>query len=283
MNRFFFVLLASCIMFTGCKSGNNNSPQVIDSTPIDFDGVVSVVLDDGTRVISVADVENSMSADLFAASFEDSLLAALAPDGQFKSAINTFLLVKGAKVVLIDAGLGYDNGGQLLPILSSLGIKPEFVSAVLLTHLHSDHIGGLIRGGNPVFPKADIYLSVDEFNAWADDGVYAERNGQWKEVLALYANKICPFVDGDTLLDGLAVAKLAVGHTPGHTVYQVGNCIFAGDIIHAQDLQIAHPDFCAKYDGDQPQAIASRKYVLDMAKEKGLIFCGAHCYEPFIK
>ena len=128
-----------------------------------------------------------------------------------------------------------------------------------------------------------FYLSVEEFNAWADGGVLAERNAQWKEVLASYADKVRPFVDGDTLIDGLAIAMLAPGHTPGHTVYRVGNCLFVGDLVHAEDLQLSYPDFCARYDGDYPQAVMTRKKMIDYATDNRLLMCGAHCYtQPII-
>lgn len=283
MKKRLFVVLSvlACIVVVGCKS-KNNPGMTIDSTQINSNGIDAITLDDGTRIIAIADVENSMDDELFKGSYDDSLLAELAVNGQFKSAINTFFIIKGDNIVLVDAGLGNDKGGQLLSKMAFLGIRPENVTAVLLTHLHTDHIGGLLNGGQPTFPNADIYLSVEEFNAWADGGALAERNGQWKEVLASYADKVNLFQDGDTLLDGLAVAMLATGHTPGHTVYQAGKCLFVGDLLHAQDLQLMHPDFCAKYDGDNGQAVTTRQRILKLVRDNSLTLCGAHCYEPFV-
>ena len=284
MKHFILFPTLFCLLFLGCNSKNNQSSS-LDSTLINSEGI-SVVKDNyAIRILAVTDMENGMSADLFKGSFNDSLLSVLTPqDGQFPSTISSYLIVRGDDIVLVDAGLGNFNGGQLLAKLSFLGISPEKVTAVLLTHLHADHIGGLILKSNndaapsqPVFPGAEIYLSVDEFNAWADGGPLAERNGLWKEVLASYANSVRPFMDGDTLLDGLAVAKLTPGHTPGHTVYQVGDILFVGDLFHSEDLQIPFPDFCAKYDGDFPQAVDSRKRLLDYASHGQFGICGAHC------
>lgn len=282
MKRIVFYSIIVSLIVLGCKSKNNPS-WVVDSTQMNSKGINAVVDDINMRVLAITDVENTMSADLFKGSFDDSLLAEKAPDGQFASVINAFLIVRGDDIVLVDAGLGNDKGGNLLAKLNFLGVKPEKVSAVLLTHLHSDHIGGLLRAGMPTFPNADIYLSVEEFNAWADGGMLAERNAQWKEVLASYADKVRPFVDGDTLIDGLAIAMLAPGHTPGHTVYRVGNCLFVGDLVHAEDLQLSYPDFCARYDGDYPQAVMTRKKMIDYATDNRLLMCGAHCYtQPII-
>lgn len=278
MNRILFLSLAVGLLFIGCNSKNNAS-FVIDSTQINSEGITVVEDNLPLRILAITDIQNSMSADLFKDSYDDSLLSLLAaPDYQFPSVINAFLIVRDEDIVLVDAGLGADKGGQLLAKLSFLGIRPENVTAVLLTHLHTDHIGGLLHSGQPTFPNAELYLSVDEFNAWADGGALAEKNAQWKEVLASYANSVRPFIDGDTLLDGLIVAMLAPGHTPGHTVYQVGNYLLVGDLVHAEDLQISYPEFCARYDGDFSQAVATRIRFIDYATVNNLSLCGAHCY-----
>ena len=160
-------------------------------------------------------------------------------------------------------------------------MKPEDIDAVCLTHLHGDHIGGLLKDGQPVFPNAAIYLSVEEFNAWSDDGPMAAQNGLWKQVLSCYANQINLFQDGDAIIDGRIKTHLAPGHTPGHTVYEAGLCLFVGDLVHAQDLQLPYPDFCARYDNDPALAVKTRKQVL--SSHPGAYLCGAHCYEPYIE
>ena len=276
------VIIISCLLLAGCKSKANNPVETVDTVETDNNGIGSHICPDGVGIISIADMENEMSADLFKGSYDDELLASLIGEGSFKSSINVFVIYKEGKTVLVDAGLGSDKGGRLMDKLSSLNINPERIDAVLLTHLHSDHIGGLLNNGQAAFPNAQLYLSVDEFNAWADGGPLAERNEHWKEVLASYSDKINLFQDGDTLLDGLAVAMLAVGHTPGHTVYQVGDVLFIGDLAHAQELQFNHPEFCAKYDGDYTKAVVSRKRIFNYAQTNHLTVSGAHCFTPFI-
>jgi len=285
MKRLIFCLSA-LLLLAACKGKQpETSTTVADTATLPMCNVLSEM--DDMEVIAIPDRLHSMSADLFKGSFNDSLLAVLTPDGSTPSAINAFLLrisgnYSGTRdyTVLIDAGLGEDNGGLLLRQLKFLDVKPEEIDAICLTHLHPDHIGGLLKGGQPLFLNAEIYLSVDEFNAWSDDGPFASKNELWKQLLSSYANNIRLFNDGDKILEGSITAHLAPGHTPGHTVYEAGLCLFVGDLLHAQDLQLEHPDFCARYDDKPSLAVQTRKRIL--ASASGLYLCGAHCYDPFI-
>ena len=253
-----------------------------DSSQINYEGVRSIDSENGMSVIAIMDCGRTMKKDLFRGS-NDRLLDSLVEMDELPAAINAFLAVGNGHMVLFDAGLGGNAGGHLFEKLKALGIDPSDIDAVCLTHLHPDHIGGLLRDGQPVFPRAAIYLSVDEFNAWSDDGVFAERNELWKNVLSVYALNVKPFVDGDTLLDGSVVAHLFPGHTPGHTVYTVGNTLIVGDILHSQDLQIDHPDFCAAYDNNKPQATASRKKLLYKARTDQLTIAGSHMHTQMLQ
>lgn len=280
--NFIFALIAITLAaFAACKSKHQPSTP-IDSSQINAEGIDEVYTSSGIRVLRLQDKASEMSADLFKG-YNDTLLAALLPDGATPSSINTFLVSTLDHKILFDAGLGTERGGNLLAKLAQLNIRPEDIDAVCLTHLHTDHIGGLLKDGQPVFPNATLFLSVEEFEAWSDGGVMASRNEVWKQVLANYANSIQPFTDGIKLLDGLVECLLAPGHTPGHSVYRVDNCLFAGDLIHAQDLQIKNPQFCASFDNDPDLAAPTREKFLNFARENALLFCDAHCYTPFLK
>lgn len=288
MKRTVFALVVLALLM-GCKSKqqpDNVADTMLDTAELAACHIFSEM--DDCEVIAIPDLINSMSIDLFKGSYNDSLLAVLMPEGSSPSAINVFLLRMSGYYydgkdydVLVDAGLGEEAGGTLLRQLNGLGVKPEEIDAVCLTHLHPDHIGGLLKDGQPVFPNAAIYLSVEEFNAWSDDGPMAMQNGLWKQVLSCYANRINLFKDGDKIIDGRIKTHLAPGHTPGHTVYEAGLCIFVGDLIHAQDLQLKYPDFCARYDNNPTQAVKTRKQII--ASHPGAYLCGSHCYEPYIE
>lgn len=292
MNKQFFIkrtilLLLAAISMTACSNRMSKETTEATQSVIDTvynDKIPSLQCGDGMLIKGLTDLENEMSADLFRGSYNDSLLNTLMPAGASPSAINVFLAMDSVDTILFDAGLGADKGGQLIEQMKKADVLPEMVTAVCLTHLHADHIGGLLLDGQAAFPNAKLYLSKEEFEAWSDHGVLAEKNGLWKQVMQVYKGNIVTFCDGERLFDGKVVAESAPGHTPGHTIFVVDSiCFIVGDLLHAQDLQLEHPQFCARYDMDTTQATVTRIRILNtLRKDFGLFLAGAHCYEHFI-
>lgn len=280
------LLAATIVLAASCRNGNTqttNTPQEPAITITAKDGVTLLMKGDKPMVFGLVDKEKEMSKELFLGSYNDSLLTTLMPTGTSRSAINTFIAVDSSNTILFDAGLGADNGGRLLESMKEANIDPSKVTAVCLTHLHFDHIGGLLLDGHAAFPNATIYLSQEEYDAWNDGGPLAKNNGMWKQVMEAYKGHIKTIHDGEKLFDGMVVAQLAPGHTPGHTVYEVaGTCLIAGDLLHAQDLQLEHPQFSARYDADPAQAVATRTRIFKSLRDNGQYLAGAHCYEHFI-
>jgi glyoxylase-like metal-dependent hydrolase (beta-lactamase superfamily II) len=288
MKHTLFLLAVTLLLVTSCRNGNSQT-QTSDTshdpviTITTKDGVSLLLKDNNPMIFGLVDKENEMSKALFLGSYNDSLLNVLMPTGASRSAINAFIAVDSSNTILFDAGLGADNGGRLSQSMKDANLDPAEVTAVCLTHLHFDHIGGLLLGGRAAFPNATIYLSQEEYDAWGDGGPMAKNNGMWKQVMEAYKGRIKTFRDGEKLFGGMVVAELAPGHTPGHTVYTVnGTCLIAGDLLHAQNLQLEHPQFCARYDADPEQATATRTRILENVINNGQYFAGAHCYEHFI-
>ena len=283
------LMTATMILLTiACrnKTSQETAEPAMPANDTAWDGIPRLQNGDGMLIIGLTDLENKMTIDLFRGSYNDSLLNALMPDGATRSAINVFMAIDSANTILFDAGLGADKGGRLMECLKKDSIEPSAVTAVCLTHLHADHIGGLLTDGKAAFPNAKLYLSKEEYEAWGDHGVLAANNGLWKQVMEAYKGRIVTFRNGERLFDGKVVAELAPGHTPGHTVYEVdGTCLVAGDLLHAQDLQLYHPQFCARYDMDPAQAASTRLRILNKIRkdEPYLYLAGAHCYEHFIE
>ena len=144
-------------------------------------------------------------------------------------------------------------------------------------------VGGLLTNGQTTFPNATLYVSTTENAACTPDGAMARMAGLWAQVQKAYSGRVVTFADSVQLFDGLVKTMPAPGHTPGHTTYSVGNCLIAGDIIHAQGLQLQHPDFCAAYDNNPADAVKTRKEILQYAADHHLLFCDAHCVDQFIK
>lgn len=181
-----------------------------------------------------------MPPDLFPEA-GDSLIAALNLNDGIPSSMSAFWVTNDSISILFDTGMGGPQS-QLLPRLKSLGISPEEVDYIYLTHFHGDHIGGLMRGDTVVFPNAQLYASKAEYDAWLD---MEAGNGPATKTMNAYNDRLHLFAFGDTL-PGQVVALAAIGHTPGHTVYRVGDLLIVGDIIHGAALQIPHPPNCAQ-------------------------------------
>lgn len=274
------ILFAAC----GNHAADTTTADTTSAQPQELQpGVTIYTVNDTLQVAALQDVANEMSRDLFVGSFDDSLLLQLMPTASTPSAINAFMALTPSHTILFDAGLGSQAGGTLLQKLELIGRTPADVDAVCLTHLHGDHIGGLLKDGQAAFPNATLYVSATESAACVEGGALARMADLWAGVQKAYSGRVVTFADSTQLFGGLVKTIPAPGHTPGHTLYLVGNCLMAGDIIHAQDLQLEHPDFCARYDQDPQAAVPMRKHILDLVAQNSYLLCDAHCYDPFIK
>lgn len=228
----------------------------------------------------VQDSKQTMPSELFKGQ-NDKMLKRLLPEGTAKASINVVLLEAYEYFVLIDAGLGESRGGQLLHKLDSLGVKPEQIGHICLTHFHGDHIGGLVySNGKAVFPNATLHFSKAECEAWTN-GPLKGQNDQVMQMLEAYKGRYQTF-DGDNIeiLDELWAIS-APGHTPGHTMYATTDNLYVGDLMHAVELQLEHPEFSAKYDYDKKLASETRKKVIGEAKSTHRRLIGMHFPEPF--
>ena len=209
-------------------------------------------------------------------------------------AVNSFLIQTDAKTILVDAGCGGVFGpdlGNLAGNLAALGIKPGDVDTVLCTHLHPDHVGGLVDGaGQAVFPNAELVVHANDHIFWGDDATLAgAKSDQDKGFVTLARTTIAAYADRTRLLaGGDAVPGVSIvpapGHTPGHSGWLVssGNAalLIWGDIVHMPGIQFARPDAGMGFDIDGVQAIATRQRIMDMTATDRLLVAGMHLDFP---
>ncbi|HEY4194992.1 MAG TPA: MBL fold metallo-hydrolase [Mucilaginibacter sp.] len=198
--------------------------------------------------------------------------------------INTYLIHIGDKLILIDTGSGDlldDASGFLLKSLEAVGYAPGNIDAILLTHIHSDHSGGLTKGDTRIFPNAVVYVNALDVAYWLSEenrvkaGPVHQRdfiNGKIKIEPYLQSGQLQTFEGKTELFPGLS-ALPAPGHTPGHTYYVLEDndekIVFCGDIAHVPAVQFALPRASSIYDVDPVQAAHARKKALaDAAKER---------------
>lgn len=212
---------------------------------------------------------------------------ALLKDGMCANMFVAFLLRHPDGAVLLDTGNGAAAGGKTEQLLQKAGVAPEDLRHVALTHMHGDHIGGLLKGDAKAFPNAVIHVDADEFNYWTDNKNRREGQGHFfdlaQKMARAYAGQIKTFAPGERILPWLE-SMPARGHTPGHTAFAVNagekKYVFSGDIFHCLPVQAAWPDVAVIWDVNPEQAISTRKQFLeDAARGQWTVF-GGHFAEP---
>ncbi len=207
--------------------------------------------------------------------------------------VNTFLLTLGGKRILFDTGCAATFGptvGAMLGNLAAMGVTPDTISTVLLTHAHPDHANGLIdAAGAAVFPNAELLVSAKEAAFWQDDAIMGsmpeDAKGYFlgaRAALGAYASRT-RLIESGEVLPGITAIP-AYGHTLGHTGYLVtsggDSLLIWGDVVHVPGVQFARPEVGTAYDTDGPGAIATRARLMDMAATEKLAVAGMHLDFP---
>ena len=292
-NKFIPFVAAIAFAIAGCSDSKNSTKDSAEGkatanldipakeTTSSVEGTESRTLANGAVVIWIQDNEGKklMPRELFSDA-SDSLYESLNMPAGLPASVSTFLVKTDGKYILFDAGLGA-WGGQLLKRLAALNVNPDSIGLVYLTHFHADHIAGLVASGEggksvKVFKNAAVYAGKVEYDAWMND---IPKNDLQKDIMALYKDSLHLFAFGDSLPHGV-IALDAVGHTPGHTAFQISNLLVIGDLMHGYALQKIHPEINSNYDMDKEKSAASRKRIMQYAHDKKLLMAGMHLPPP---
>jgi glyoxylase-like metal-dependent hydrolase (beta-lactamase superfamily II) len=215
----------------------------------------------------------------------------------FETSVNGFLVNTGTKLVLIDTGAGAMFGatlGKLVTNLKASGYQPDQVDEIYITHMHADHVGGLVAAGKIVFPNAVVRAAKADADFWLSQANLDKAPAAQKDFFKgaqvslnpyVKAGKFKPF-DGETDLVPGVRAIPAAGHTPGHTFYEVtskGQKLIAwGDVMHVAAVQFADPAVTIQFDSDSAAAAAARKKAFADAAAQGYFVAIAHVSFPGI-
>ncbi len=225
-------------------------------------------------------------------------LAAMGQKDPVGMSYNAYLINTGRKLVLIDTGTGgkldespfFHGAGRVLANLRAAGYAPEQVDEIYITHLGPDHVGGLTRAGQRVFPNATVRAAKREMDIFLDPKPAQPPHPEallqfWRGSFDPYieAGKFTTFDRDIELVPGVR-ALATHGHTPGHTSYVVESesqsLVVLGDLVHVQALQFANPGLSSQFDADQNAAAQQRRRILQLTADGDYWVAGAHLSFP---
>lgn len=199
----------------------------------------------------------------------------------------------GERLVMFDTGMGFSKmfgptTGRLPKSMQEAGLDPAAVDAIVCSHAHIDHIGGICSAeGKANFPNAQIYISQADFDFWTDEGklgtpLKAFVEHARKNLLPV-RDRIVFFKDGQEFLPGVQ-AIAAPGHTVGHHIFVVSSAgksfAFLGDLTHHAVLLLEKPLMEFAYDSDPKQSAQSRVRLLGMLADKRVPVMSYHFAWP---
>jgi glyoxylase-like metal-dependent hydrolase (beta-lactamase superfamily II) len=203
---------------------------------------------------------------------------------------NQYLIDDGERRILIDAGPAGSMGqtGKMPKALAALGVRPDQIDAVIVTHMHQDHMGGLISGGQRVFPDAEVYVDRRDVQHWTDLAKQTSApdylQGSFRmasDLVRLYPK--LQATEGDhQVIGGVSLVDLA-GHTPGHVGVRVEDegqsLIMVSDML----FPVVHPavmDATFLFEQDRSAARAMRTRFFPRAAEEGALIAATHMPFP---
>ena len=227
----------------------------------------------------------------------DAALAKYSLKSPLETSVNAYLINTGEKLILIDTGAAKLFGptlGNLQESIKAAGYSAEQVDEIYITHMHADHVGGLMSGDKMAFPNAivrsdkkdaDFWLSKDNLEKAPEANKGFFQGAQASVNPYVSAGKYKPFEGNTDLVPGIK-AVVTRGHTPGHAVYVVESkgqkMVVLGDLMHVAAVQFAQPTVAIVFDGDSKTAIAERKKLYANAAKEHYLFAAAHVSFPGI-
>jgi glyoxylase-like metal-dependent hydrolase (beta-lactamase superfamily II) len=227
----------------------------------------------GTR--TVPDPQSIFGMNVPGVDFAEASAAANIPTDKAQFFFTPTVVNTGSELILFDTGL---NAGGITGVLKAAGYSPEQVDTVVITHMHGDHIGGLMNDGTATFSKARYITGAAEFDAWDMSG-----NERFESNVRPFAENMTMLDDGGSVASGIT-AMAAFGHTPGHMAYMIESAgqqlLLGADFANHYVWSLAYPDWEVKFDRDKAMAAQTRRNLLGMLATDRIPFIGYHMPWP---
>ena len=209
---------------------------------------------------------------------------------------NLWMVRTGERVVLIDTGSGtalksrFPDTGNLLMVYELEHLNPKYITDIVITHMHADHIGGLVEGDTLLYPKVTVHIAQAEWDHWTDPTLL-DRTPDDRKAAVTQIQQIAEIIRGQVqthdadadLGDGLSLVP-APGHTPGHSAVRVTSLdttlMILGDALVAGALQFTDPAITYALDSDPAQAAATRQKLLSDLADAGTPCAATHLPYP---
>ncbi|MDU9004981.1 MBL fold metallo-hydrolase [Sedimentitalea todarodis] len=226
---------------------------------------------------AVPDPQTIFGMNVSAEDFKNASDAAHLPIDQAQFFFTPTIVNTGAELVLFDTGLSAEG---TTVALAAAGYTPDMVDVVVITHMHGDHIGGLMHDGAPTYPNARYVTGSVEFEAWDMSG-----NETFEAQMRPLAEQTS-FIEGGADVTGGVTAMEAFGHTPGHMTYLLESggkqLLIGADFANHYVWSLAHPDWEVKFDRDKEMAAQTRRKLLDMLASEQMPMIGYHMPWPAV-
>jgi len=255
-----------------------------------------LVVSDGVLPLPTAMLAHNVDPAVRAAWLKDMFL----PPDAFDWALNVVVVKSGDRTILVDAGLGFDpalnlpRAGQLIKRLEAAGIDLASVTDLVLTHMHMDHVGGLLVDGvkEQLRPDLRIHVAAAEVKFWEQPdfshvsmppGFPDALRSAAKHFVKEYGDHLRTFDETQEVAPGV-VAHRTGGHTPGHSVVRVASggdrLTFAGDLIFAVGFE--HPEWYNGFEHDPEEAARVRTRLLRELAGTGELLVATHLPFPSV-
>ena len=246
-------------------------------------------ISDGTVKLPMKDLLNAPAAKIDAALKKNFIAYPV------ETSVNAYLINTGSKLVLVDtgaAGLFGPTLGNMLANLKAAGYQPEQVDEIYITHMHPDHVGGLMNGTAMAFPNATLRIDKADADFWLSEAnmnaAPKDSKGFFQGAMAsvnpyVAAGKLKTFQGSTDLVPGIK-AMATHGHTAGHTVYAVESkgekLMLWGDLMHVAAVQFDDPSVTIKFDSETKAAAKERIKAYADAAKNGYLVGSSHIAFP---